>query len=103
MIQIRDVARRLVRHFSPQLACSACRRMKSPTVRVVSGPGLYLCEVCIRSVVARLPDTIGTNVERCQFCGARRPRINDASLARVRVCATCVQRMDDVLTDDERQ
>jgi hypothetical protein len=54
---------------------------------------------------ARSPaqNTIGTNVERCQFCGARRPRINDASLARVRVCATCVQRMDDVLTDDERQ
>jgi len=98
-----DVARRVAARFTPLLQCGACGRAKGDAVRLIAGPGTYLCEVCIRAAMARLAESVTSAgaPAPCRFCGHLRPPVPDA--ATVDVCAPCIRLMDTILAEDDQR
>jgi hypothetical protein len=102
---LREAARRALTRVRPPLQCSACGRAKGTETRFLSGPGVYLCEVCVRDAMAHGSGPVVAEgaAARCRFCGQRRPPVAFADAAPLAVCATCMRLMDTVLTEDDRR
>lgn len=91
---LRETARRIATRMSPGIVCRACGRERSRTVRLVAGPGFYLCELCI---VAAAGDQTVTHAT-CSFCGSRKSVALVGERTTVRVCANCTARMVELLS-----
>jgi len=98
------VRRWLRRHAVRPVHCGACGEPKGVGRRMISGPGVYLCEPCVRDAAASLVDSAAGAAApaRCRFCGQTQP---PARLAQARaplpVCVACVRLMDGILTEDD--
>ncbi len=76
-------------HLPPDLACSFCGRPQRKTQRLVTGPGVYICEKCVErtEIVIRSghaaetalgslqPVADNTAQRRCSFCGKHRQQV----------------------------
>lgn len=92
-------------------SCSFCGRPQPPAKKLIAGPGVYICETCIRTadgvVATGRAAGAGTagispaaaielvaeqaRTERCSFCGKRRHQVTAlASAADARICAECL-------------
>jgi hypothetical protein len=103
MLHLRDAARLMLRRVRPP-QCSACGQPKAKARRLLSGPGVYLCEACIRDASERLAEAeVGTGAPgRCRFCGVTRPRAPlGGGAAPLVVCAPCVRLMEGMLAEHD--
>jgi ClpX C4-type zinc finger len=87
MVETAGGARR--RRLPPDLACTFCGRPQRKTRKLVTGPGVYICEKCVETAetVIRSGQAAETalgplqNVpadmpqRRCSFCGKRRRQV----------------------------
>ena len=93
-MRFRAAFRRAARRFAPSLAapprCASCGRTNSSAVRLIAGPGFYLCVSCVTSDRARVPysDRIVTFV-RCRWCRARRLESQIQLLCGIPTCDCC--------------
>jgi hypothetical protein len=87
---LRRAAGRFIPRFAPPLQCVGCGRGHTAGVRLISGPGLYICSDC---VIAEIP---GTNhgsgpleFRLCRWC--RTPRLSSQllPLRGTLACACC--------------
>jgi ribosomal protein L37AE/L43A len=100
MAAIAERVRRFARRFQRPIRCSACHLPRTTGRRLISGPGVYICESCIAAAaglgVAVAPTT------RCSFCGHR-----DATIAGtwpdLTICARCVELARAILAADDRR
>jgi len=59
----RDLFMRLIRHASSatksskHVRCSFCGRSKDDVEKLVSGPGVYICDQCVKAAARILDDT----------------------------------------------
>jgi hypothetical protein len=86
--------------------CTFCNTSQKNTKKLIAGPGVYICEVCVAGAVAlgsgndppdlRAPlGTVPATLERarCAFCGKKRTKVDwfvAAVLNDVRICNECV-------------
>jgi len=100
MAAIAERVRRLARRFQRPVRCSACHLPRSAGRRLISGPGVYICEACIAAAAGLIVAVDATT--RCSFCGHR-----DASIvgtwSDVAICARCVELSRTVLAEDDRR
>jgi hypothetical protein len=58
MLRPTGIARRIVSRFDPGLAgtaaCTACGQVQGDGVRLIAGPGVYLCSGCIAAAAQRV-------------------------------------------------
>ena len=105
MRSIREVARRLMTRTRPPLRCSACGRAKGQWTQLLSGPGVYLCNVCIRDATTRDP-SLGSSAApavTCRFCGRFRSPVAYAHTVSLPCCAECMRTADAVLSEDDER
>jgi hypothetical protein len=80
--------------------CGGCGREKNGVRRMVSGPGLYLCESCIDEAAKQiLPRRPAPDAVRCRFCQLFRPPTEVTSVGNVVVCADCLGYMETILAE----
>ena len=77
--------------------CRACGLPGGVDRRLIAGPGVYICESCIRVLASR--EFAGDTAERCSFCWRHDVPITGAwpSLA---ICAACIGLVRGVLAED---
>lgn len=80
--------------------CSFCGRSQFEVQKLVAGPGVYICDVCIRGSRPNLDPDVDV---RCSFCGKRRRDVRSMTARDdVRICDSCVSLCLEVLAEDER-
>jgi len=91
---------RLTRRPGPRRqtsACSFCGRSQAEVEKLVAGPGVYICDGCIRSVAPNV--RAGAHVT-CSFCGRqRRDAQSMAARGDVRICDSCLRLCLEVLAE----
>jgi hypothetical protein len=95
------IARRLVARFAPALAevpaSTGCGRPHGD-VRLIAGPGVYLCSQCIADAAERLaPRKPVVDGVRCRFCRNLRATTDVTRVGDVTVCADCLGLMETIL------
>lgn len=93
------------------LACSFCNRSVREVAKLIQGPSVNICNVCVDSSRAVLS---GESVQdwavisggSCQFCGratAQKRHVVEKVDRDVRICENCVKLCDEVLTEEAKQ
>ena len=100
MAAIAERVRRLARRFQRPIRCSACHRPRSTGRRLISGPGVYICESCIAAAAG--PGVAVAPATRCSFCGQRGATIA-GTWPDLTVCARCVELSRAILAENDRR
>jgi ATP-dependent protease Clp ATPase subunit len=98
------------------LACSFCGKSQKQVKKLIAGPGVYICDLCIRSahaVIAEPGQTARTPIatihqvsdeggaEQCSFCGKDRHQVAAmASASDARICNECLELCDKILSEE---
>jgi hypothetical protein len=94
--------------------CSFCGRPHPTPRTLIAGPGVYICETCVRTADGMV--TTGSaapaagaaielvaeqaRTERCSFCGRRRHQVPAlASAGDVRICTGCLELCQEILAE----
>lgn len=108
-------------HGHERLTCSFCGRGRHETRKLIAGPALYICDVCVAqgsgiavggdagapelSKVEILGGVPGTAAAHCSFCG----RNHDSTVTMVtdrtrafRICGECLGLCRDILAEDAK-
>jgi len=80
--------------------CRACHLPSGVNGRLISGPGVYICESCIALLASR--ESAADAAERCSFCGRRDVPIAGA-LPSLAICAACLELSQSILAEDNRR
>jgi hypothetical protein len=99
-----EVLRELIRRVRKPLGCSGCRRTKDEVGHLVAGPGVYICESCVRRAADGLK--MGLEVQfkrRCSFCGKTTRIAPLGENTRQAVCGECTGLILNVLRQAELQ
>lgn len=99
---VATLARRTMARFIPGanavVRCSACKRAKSSSLQMISGPNVYFCSDCIERAARQLaPRRPAPDGVRCRFCRQLRPPRDATHVAGVAVCADCLGLMEQIL------
>lgn len=75
--------------------------MRDSNNRIVSGPGVYLCQRCFRDIAAKVkPKRPKRDAVRCHFCRQFRDPARVGRAGTVTVCADCLGMMELVFDHD---
>jgi ATP-dependent Clp protease ATP-binding subunit ClpX len=99
-----------------RLACSFCGMSQRQVKKLIAGPGVYVCDGCMRrihTVFAAPEQTASTptatirqvgdedRAEQCSFCGKPRGRVGSmASAGEVRMCNECLALCDEIISEE---
>ena len=99
------------------LLCSFCGRSQKQVKKLIAGPGVYICDGCMRQAQAVIAEpgrtastatatieqvSAETRAERCGFCGKHRYQVAAmASADDVRICDECLELCDEIVTSEE--
>lgn len=82
------------------LRCSGCGRAKDGVRRMIAGPSVYFCDVCVEQAAQQLaPRRPASDAVRCRFCLIPRARTDVTSVGNVVVCAECLGYMEVILAE----
>lgn len=98
MAGISQRVRRFARRFQRPTCCSACQTPRGSGRRLISGPGVYICEVCVREASSKTADTSPT---RCSFC--QKDGRASAAWPDVAICPDCVDLAERIFSEDNRR
>jgi ATP-dependent protease Clp ATPase subunit len=98
------------------LSCSFCGKTQKQVKKLIAGPGVYICEGCLRraqAVIAEPGWTASTatatieqvspenTAEQCSFCWKHRHRVAAmASAGDARICDECLELCDEIVAED---
>ena len=73
--------------------CSFCATSQRDCKKLIAGPGVYICDICIAAAGAS-----GTSVERCKFCGESASKVKWLfEKAGTTICEECIDLCKDIL------
>jgi len=98
------------------LSCSFCGKNQKQVKKLIAGPGVYICDLCIRgvhAVIAQPGRTASTPIatiqqvsheggaEQCGFCGKHRHQVTAmASAGDARICNECLKLCDEIMSEE---
>ncbi len=97
--------KRMLGHSTSTLTCSTCGRARSDSIAFISGPGVFLCGVCVRDAATRrshLPPAGGPST-RCRLCGGHRPLVAIGEAAGLNVCVVCIRQMNEMVDEYDQR
>jgi hypothetical protein len=77
-VVLRRAARRFIPRFAPPLRCVGCGRGHAAGVRLIAGPGLYICRECVNAEIPRTSESTPLEFGLCRWC--RTPRLSSQLL-----------------------
>jgi ATP-dependent Clp protease ATP-binding subunit ClpX len=96
---------------SQYLQCSFCTKEQTEVRKLIAGPGLYICDVCITDALKTISEDepagaitilVGKQAEtRCSFCG-QLPKdvVRIVGVPTARICNQCLKICDEILAGD---
>jgi hypothetical protein len=98
-----NTLRRLTTRTTPATRCGWCGRTTADDVRLLSGPGVYLCAACVRDAVRheRGAEATDANAVGCQFCNRIRPALRPTGPGVVQICSACLVLLDSILSEHD--
>lgn len=103
---------------SGNLLCSFCGRSQKQVKKLIAGPHVYICNLCIggaHTVIADPGRTVSTPIatiqvrdeggaEQCSFCGKNPHQVAAiASAGDARICSECLALCDEIVTEEPVQ
>ena len=88
---------RIGRGGADLVVCAFCRRERTEVAQIIAGPGVYICDGCIRTADLREP-----TAEVCSFCGKGSHQITAVHVAaegRATICEECVALCQQILDE----
>jgi ClpX C4-type zinc finger len=97
------------------LRCTVCSKDQRHVMKLIAGPGVYICDECVARAIAVLvrgteeasePAALRrvsheAREERCSFCGKQRPQVPAmASSDDLRICSECLDLCREILDDE---
>jgi ClpX C4-type zinc finger len=98
------------------LSCSFCGKHQKQIKKLISGPGVNICNECIDRVhtvlaatgttastpiAAIVPVSDAARAERCSFCGKRRHQVATmASTGHAQICNECIDLCSDIISEE---
>jgi ATP-dependent protease Clp ATPase subunit len=99
------------------LSCSFCGTSQKEVRKLIAGPGVYICDGCMRRAQAVIAEpgrtasaaiatielvSAETRAEQCSFCGKRRHQVAAmAAAGDARICDECLELCDEIVTSEE--
>jgi hypothetical protein len=99
------------------LSCSFCGKSQKQVTKLIAGPGVYICDGCMRRAQAVIgepgrtasvvivtiePVSAEGRAEQCSFCGKRRHQVAAmAAAGDARICDECLELCDEIVTSEE--
>jgi hypothetical protein len=94
--------------------CSFCGRTAEKVKKLIAGPGVYICDRCIRSASRAIapgepaaatatgtaPVAAEAITEKCSFCGKRRHQVSGLVAGHsARICAECLDLCHEIVAE----
>ncbi|MGK9236119.1 hypothetical protein KXS07_30150 [Inquilinus limosus] len=97
------------RETEPPGGCSFCGAAPKAVAKLMAGPGLYICDGCVRSAKAALGGAEGPiftaladgSRKRCSFCGRRGPDHPRATASGHQICRSCLDLAERIMVEGE--
>ena len=97
------------REAEPPGGCSFCGAPPKAVAKLVSGPGLYICDGCVRSAKAAFGGTgpsafallAAGSRKRCSFCGRRGADHPRATASGHQICPSCLDLAERIMAEGE--
>jgi hypothetical protein len=70
------------------LNCSFCARSQRQVMKLIAGPGVYICNDCVSKLARELKSLTTRHVQSCSFCGQQRICIGSEGSAQI--CEECL-------------
>jgi ATP-dependent protease Clp ATPase subunit len=112
-----------------RLFCSFCGKSQKQVKKLIAGPGVYICDLCVsgaHAVIAESGRTVSTPIatihqvsdergaEQCSFCGKHRhqvaamaaavgvrlPGVKGSEPGEPRICNECLELCDEILSEE---
>jgi ATP-dependent protease Clp ATPase subunit len=98
------------------LSCSFCGKSQKQVKKLIAGPGVYICDGCLRRVhkvlaapggrastpiatIQQVGDEAGAG--QCSFCGKPRDRVEAmVSAGAARMCNECLDLCDEIISEE---
>jgi curved DNA-binding protein CbpA len=89
----------------PLNECSFCTKKKSDVGRLISGPGVQICDSCVDTFNGHIadPNFLGVSADesRCSFCGKYRTDIKKLMPgANAQICDECVDLCNEIIMEE---
>jgi ClpX C4-type zinc finger len=83
------------------LICSFCDRRDHEVAKLIAGPGVYICDRCVRTSRTQLGQLRDGTVT-CSFCGklATQRAMTQRNGGSPRVCGECLDLCDEILVEE---
>lgn len=78
--------------------CSFCGTSQRDCKKLIAGPGVYICDICIARASASR-----TSAERCKFCNKSSSKVKWLyEKARTTICDECIELCKDILESEKK-
>jgi ClpX C4-type zinc finger len=87
---------------TPPIACSFCGGGQPAAGQLIAGPGVCICDGCVRAARSSEPGTAGWSVatQACVFCGSSPgPSCHVVARSGARICTGCLELCEEILAD----
>jgi len=98
-----------------RLKCSICAKTSNQVQKLISGPGVYICDQCVdvcKRIIDGKSEAEQVNIVplqsedlKCSFCGKRSRQVSDGKIlgsADMRICSECVDLCITILEESGR-
>jgi ATP-dependent protease Clp ATPase subunit len=99
------------------LSCSFCGKSQKQVKKLIAGPGVYICDCCMRRAQAVITEpgptssaptatieqvSAETQAAQCSFCSKHRDQVAAmASAGDARICDECLELCDEIVSEEE--
>jgi ClpX C4-type zinc finger protein len=97
-----NLLRKFLIGFQPPLRCVGCNRLHFEVEKLVSGPKVYICDVCAGEAAKRVNAYLAAPKQLiCSFCGGQVNVVPVGADEDQGTCASCVAIIQGVLKEAE--
>jgi DNA-directed RNA polymerase subunit RPC12/RpoP len=88
---------------SNKLECSFCSKKQDDVAKLIAGPGVYICDLCVKSFNVHIadPEYQGAQGVKCSFCGNKAAVVKKiVDGPKVRICDECLDLCNEILDEE---
>lgn len=84
--------------------CSFCAKDQRQVRRLIAGPGVFICDNCVRALRERSSSTLPKEGKRCSFCGKAVQNVQYlvGGPDNVSICSECLDLCLEIIDEEEQ-